>query len=69
MSNEVETPVLVDSFTNERFGICANVREVPGSEEHELLVVDAISGDVVITRILPNREEAEKAAKLLTNSD
>jgi hypothetical protein len=45
------------------------VREVPGSEEHELLVVDAISGDVVITRILPNREEAEKAAKLLTNSD
>jgi hypothetical protein len=63
MSTEVETPVLVDSFTNERLGLCANVRELPGSEEHELLVVDSFSGEVVIMRTLPNKEQAMRAAK------
>jgi hypothetical protein len=63
MSTEVETPVLVDSFTNERLGLCANVRELPGSEEHELLVVDSFSGEVVIMRTLPNKEQAVRAAK------
>ena len=63
MSTEVETPVLVDSFTNERLGLCANVRELPGSAEHELLVVDSFSGEVVIMRTLPNKEQAVRAAK------
>jgi hypothetical protein len=49
MSTAVETPpFLVASFTNERLGLCANVREVRESEEHELLVVDAFSGEVTI---------------------
>jgi hypothetical protein len=63
MSTVAETPVLVTSFTNERLGLCANVREVRESEEHELLVVDTISGEVVIMRTLPNKELAERAAK------
>jgi len=63
MSTVVATPVLVDSFTNERLGLCANVRELPGSEEHELLVVDSFSGEVVIMRTLPNKEQAVRAAK------
>ncbi len=64
MSTAVETPVLVASFTNERLGLCANVREVRESEEHELLVVDAFSGEVIIMRTLPNNKElAVRAAK------
>jgi hypothetical protein len=46
MSTAVDSPVLVASFTNDRLGICANVREIPESEEHQFLVVDAFSGDV-----------------------
>ena len=63
MSTAVETPVLVASLTNERLGLCANVREVHESEEHELLVVDTFSGEVVIMRTLPNKELAVRAAK------
>lgn len=63
MSTVVETPVLVASFTNERLGLCANVRELPESEEHELLVVDVFSGGVIIMRTLPNKDSAVKAAK------
>jgi len=63
MSTAVETPVLVASLTNERLGLCANVREVRESEEHELLVVDTFSGEVIIMRTLPNKELAVRAAK------
>jgi hypothetical protein len=64
MSTAVETPpFLVASFTNERLGLCANVREVRESEEHELLVVDAFSGEIIIMRTLPNKELAVVAAK------
>jgi hypothetical protein len=66
MCTVVETPILVASFTNERLSLCANVREVPGSEEHELVVVAALSGEVVITRVLPDRDQAVAAAKSIT---
>ncbi|MGC1296853.1 MAG: hypothetical protein WA869_17625 [Alloacidobacterium sp.] len=66
MSTAVDSRVLVASFTNDHLGICANVREIHESEEHEFLVVDAFSGDVVITRIFPNKEEAVAAAKVIT---
>lgn len=63
MSTVVEIPVLVACLTNERLGLCANVREVRESEEHELLVVDTFSGEVIIMRTLPNKELAVRAAK------
>ena len=66
MSTAAYSSVLVASFTNDRLGICANVREIAESEEHEFLVVDAFSGDVVITRIFSNKEEAVAAAKVIT---
>jgi len=66
MSTTVESPILVESFLSDRLGICANVRALPDREEHELLVVDVPTGDVVITRVLPNKELAVAAAKDLT---
>jgi PAS domain S-box-containing protein len=39
MSTAVDAPVLLASLTSERLGLCANVREVRESGEHELLVV------------------------------
>ena len=59
----VETPILVASLSNQRLGLCANVREVREGGEHELLVVDAFSGEVIIMRMLPNKELAVGAAK------
>ena len=41
------------------------MREIPESEEYEFLVVDAFSGEVVITRIFSNKEEAVAAAKVI----
>jgi len=67
MSTTVEAPILVESFLSDRLSICANVRALPDSEEHELLVVDVLTGDVVITRVLPTKELAVVAAKDLTN--
>ena len=66
MSTTVESPILVESFLSDRLSICANVRALPDSEEHELLVVDVLTGDVVITRVLPTKELAVVAAKDLT---
>ncbi|QNI31050.1 hypothetical protein H7849_18345 [Alloacidobacterium dinghuense] len=66
MSTAVDPPFLVASFTNERLGLCANVREIPDFEEHELLVVDAFSGEVVIMRRYPDRDQAVEAAKAIT---
>ena len=65
MSTVVDSPVLVASFTNDCLGICANVRATPESEGHEFLVVDAFSGDILITRIFPNKEKAVAAAKMI----
>ena len=67
MSTTVEAPILVESFLSDRLSICVNVRALPDSEEHELLVVDVLTGDVVITRVLPTMELAVVAAKDLTN--
>jgi len=51
MSTTVTTlPTLVATFTNDRLGLCANVRELPESEESEVAVVDGFSGDVVVSR-------------------
>ena len=66
MSIAVDPPVLVASFTNDRLGLVANVREGSDFEEHELLVVDAFSGDVVILRTYPDRDQAVEAAKAIT---
>jgi hypothetical protein len=65
MSAAVDSPALVASFTNDHLGICANVREIP-SEKYEFLVVDAFSGDVVISRIFSSAEDAVAAAKAIT---
>jgi len=65
MSTAVDSPVLVASFTNDHLGICANVREIP-NEEYEFRVVDAFSGDVVISRIFSSAEDAVAAAKAIT---
>jgi len=66
MSAAVDSPALVASFTNDRLEICANVREIPEREEFEFLVVDAFSGDVVISRIFSSAEDAVAAAKAIT---
>lgn len=67
MGTVVEPPVLVASFTNDRLGLSANVREISDFEdEHELLVVDAFSGDVVIVRRYRDKDQAVEAAKAIT---
>lgn len=54
---------LVETFENERLGLCANVRELLESNEFEVAVVDAFSGDVVVCRIIRSKEAAIGLAK------
>lgn len=66
MSTAIDPPVLVAIFTNDRLGLSANVREISFDDEHELLVVDAFSGEVVIMRRYPDKDQAVEAAKAIT---
>ena len=66
MSTTVTTlPTLVATFTNDRLGLCANVRELPESEEFEVAVVDGFSDDVVVSRSFRTKEGAVKTAECL----
>jgi hypothetical protein len=65
MNAAVDPPVLIASFTNDRLGLSANVREISDSDEHELLVVDAFSGEIVIMRYFSNKDQAVEAAKAI----
>ena len=66
MSTTVTTLLaLVATFTNDRLRLCANVRELPESEEFEVDVVDGFSGDVVVSRSFRTKEGAVKTAECL----
>jgi len=58
-------PTLVATFTNDRLGLCANVRELHESEEFEVAVMDAFSGDVVVSRSFSTKDAAVKTAEIL----
>jgi hypothetical protein len=66
MCTAVETPTLVASFQNDEVGLCANVRDYQKCNEFEVAVVDAFSGDVVISRQFTTREAALEMAEVLT---
>ena len=62
-----ETPInhstVVIPLENERPVLCANVRELLESNEFEVAVVDAFSGDVVVCRIFSSKEAAMGIAR------
>jgi len=60
------TSLLLSTFNNDRVGLCANVRELPEERKFELVVVDAISGEVVAFRTYDDKEVAISTAKFLT---
>jgi len=55
----------VATYNNEGFGLTANVRR--SGEVFEIIVVDAISGEEVLSTHRPTQEEAEKFAFGLMN--
>ena len=55
-----EKPTLVAAFNNDRLGLCANVHELPESNDFEVSVMDAFSGDVVVSRNFSSKEMALK---------
>ena len=57
---------LLATFTNDRIGLCANVRELPEERKFELVVVDAISGEIVTFRTYGDKEAAISTARFLT---
>jgi hypothetical protein len=61
MCTATTVPTLVATFTNDRLGLCANVRELSESEEFEVAVVD----DVVVSRSFSTKEVAVKTAETL----
>ena len=65
MGTTMTVPTLVAAFTNERLGLCANVRELSASEEFEVAVVDAFSVDVVVSRSFGTKEVSVKTAETL----
>jgi len=56
---------LLSTFSNESFGLTANVRK--SGDVFEVIVVDAISGEEVLSTHRPTQEEAEKFAFGLMN--
>ena len=57
---------LLATFNNDRIGLCANVRELPEEHKFELVVVDAISGEIVASRTYDDKEIAISTARFLT---
>ena len=66
MCTSVETPILVASFQNDEVGLCANVRDFHECHEFEVAVVDAFSGDLIISRQFTTKEAALNMAEILT---
>lgn len=60
-----ETLTLIEAFTNERLGLTANVREIP-DDQFEVTVIDAFTGDIVVTRTFSTENAAIETAKRLT---
>jgi hypothetical protein len=60
---EVSSPAnesLVSAFSHENLGLTANVRK--SGEVFEIVVIDAMSGEEVLSTHRPTQEEAEKFA-------
>jgi hypothetical protein len=64
-ANSQTADSLVATFGNESFGLTANVRK--SGEVFEVIVVDAVSGDEVLSTHRPTQKEAEKFAFGLMN--
>lgn len=61
----VSSPNLVATFENDRLGLTANVRELPETKEFEVAIVDAFTGDVVVSRNYNNKQVALEIAENL----
>jgi hypothetical protein len=59
--------ILVAAFNNDHLGLCANVRELSESQEFEVVVVDAFSGDIVVSRNFNSKADAVKTAEMLVD--
>ena len=64
-SNSQINDSLLSTFSDEGFGLTANVRK--SGDVFEVIVVDAISGEEVLSTHRPTQEEAEKFAFGLMN--
>lgn len=54
---------LVATFSNDAFGLTANVRR--SGDDFEIIIIDALSGEAVSSIRRSNQEEAEKFASAL----
>lgn len=61
----VQTPTLLATFTNERLGLCASVRELP-DDQFEVAVIDALTGGIVVSRTFSTEDGAIEMAKRLS---
>ena len=61
----MEVTELVATFSNVSFGLTANVHQ--SGDDFEIIIIDALSGDEVLSTRRPTREEAEKFASELMN--
>ena len=59
------TPTLIAAFTSDRLALCANVRELHGSNEFEVAVIDALTGGVIVSQTFSTKEAAIEAAQFL----
>jgi hypothetical protein len=64
-SNSQINDSLLSTFSDEGFGLTANVRK--SGDVFEVIVVDAISGEEVLSTHRPTQEEAERFAFGLMN--
>jgi hypothetical protein len=65
VSNSQANDSLIATFSNDSFGLTANVRK--NGKVFEIIVIDADSGEEVLSTHRPTREEAEKFAFGLMN--
>jgi len=64
-NNSQANNTLVAAFSNDGFGLTANVRK--SGDVFDVIVIHADSGDEVLSTHRPTREEAEKLAFELMN--
>ena len=64
-SNSQTNDSLLSTFRDEGFGLTANVRK--RGDVFEVIVIDAISGEEVLSTHRPTQDEAEKFAYGLMN--
>ncbi|MBV8116281.1 MAG: hypothetical protein JO300_16175 [Silvibacterium sp.] len=65
VSNVQVNDSLLGTFSNDSFGLTANVRR--SGDVFEIVVIDAVSGEEVLSTHRPTQEEAEKCALGLMN--